>query len=332
MPLFDTQLAAARRKHTQWKREHLETFDLILSDAQALLDAFKARESLSKDKERFPTAETKIAELRLALAAIDSGDCSVYRRSGQDAERPLVVVEEPIYDLATIRADMKPSTALIYDAAVFNTLGIHFARTDSFSQTYRSLILSAAEGTEESLNDEQLALGLSIKVQLANRILTLEHDKIYKQLVEDPEIPESYKTKEILKLHLVSTPADLRQAIDQLQQNYRRIITDIAQQNANFNEAKVQLSAFLDPASPSRCPTPLKVKGQRLLASIEAAELRQPLSLIALESSRLIYEFLAGTSHEIEELAQLRAPYTTIIEQLQAIISNPRTPRGGYKI
>ena len=330
MPSFNTQLATARRKHAQWKREHLETFDLILSDDLDLLDAFLARESLSKQGKKFPTAETEIAELRLALAAIDKGDFSVYSRTRQDAERPLVVVEETIYDLATIRAGMSPSTALCYDAAVFNTLAIHLLMTDSFSQTYARLIssapASAPEGTQEILRDEQLALGKSIKALLANRILTLEHDKIYKQLVDDPEIPESYKRRNILALQSVRTPEALRQAIDQLQNNYIRILADITQQKVNYAEAKVQLRNFLDPTSTSSCPTPLKTKGQRLLASLEAAESRQPLSLIALESSRLIYEFLAGVRSEIEELDQLRAPYTTIIEKLQTIISNPRTP------
>jgi hypothetical protein len=305
VPTFQAKLADARTKRAQWTREHVDTFHTHFSDGKALVKAFEGRESLLKNGTKFPIGTTTVEELWIALDAIDRGDFSVYTRKAQDSTRHLIIVEQPIYDIADIRDGMNLSDALCYDAAVFNTMGHHYERADSFCGIYRGLAMECPEDSEESaesLLEEQKRLGESIRTIIANEIIKLEWQKTYNRIVEDPTIPELYKTKDILALESVSTPLRLRQAIDDLNRKYQQIIADIQQQIVNYEEAKAGLRAFLAPESSARCPTNLKAKGQSLFTTLEAAEERQARSLLAIESIRMIYEYLAETKHEITQI------------------------------
>ena len=263
--------------------ESIAMFHTILRNDKELLEAFEWRESLKKGDDKFPKAGdgSKISELRAALAAIDSGDTTIYRRHDEARESVIVGAAE----FARFRQHMKTSEALIYEAAVFTAVT-------------KCLYLRDLSGYTEGMDQTaivslQQELQAQILKALQFEILRLEYESKTAQttaLIEDPATPPSIKAR-ASELLAEGWETKKDKSLDTLHAEMLLIKNDfdaihqmMEATKAAYEEAKSKLSARL---ADERTLT-AKTESRGLCAMKEATDCEQR------QTMSLAYERLRG--------------------------------------
>lgn len=263
-------------------------FHTILKDNDQLVEAFRIRSSLKKNKEVFPAEndDCTIDEIHTALNAIDKDDKTIYSR--HDEHRPNVIVDDASF--VRFRQHMKLSDALIYDAAAF---------TATANCMNRNAPKQPKQGERVELPDEetiveQRQLQQDILDALTFEILKLEYQQKaapIQLLIAEPSIPERIKVRAAL---LIQQPWDEKiqgKTLDALHDEMILIKNEwdiIDQQMQALEEAYLTEKNRLI----ARLRTPLAAEartiGVRALQQIRDAEVKQNVSLIYHELREIV--------------------------------------------
>ena len=226
MPAFEDSLARVLAHKPKWIGIAVDMFREILSNDKKLQEAFCGRQSLQKNRERFPTESTSIEEFKAALTAINKGDTSVYSRYTLDEGRQLQIIEEPAFDLGcSIQQYIQPlSLRLAYDAACFDTVfHLLYSPTQPIAPMFDELSANYSDD-QETILKEKKALEIVLKKALEIEILKFEYARITKIIIGHKDTPPEVKEKlrQGIDFKLV-TPLEIRDKIISLHSAYTQI-------------------------------------------------------------------------------------------------------------
>ena len=259
----------------------LITFKHCLTDEKSIITAFMTRESLGKNGSKFPTIDTSLTELNIALEAIDKDDHSIYTYDLRLCENALGLPQS-VYSL------MNKSEILRYDSAMMESLV-------KFYQESAEIIQKFPDDAEEILLECNDIKQLIINA-ISDKILQLEYTRTIRAITDNPSIPLEIQEYYLSLLEQkLPTSVDLAKRIIAIKAEISEKMIDTERK---YEEAKVKLKYFLENTPKFKS---LKEEGRKLLEDLNFAEARQDnKSLIFLPATDLINKFLSTAESKLK--------------------------------